>query len=71
LALSPVITQGNYNVEQKGILQLLIKMMETPEKLNKELGSLKCCSLSWAGKFLQSHVGAAKGVHKGFEGLGR
>lgn len=32
---------------------------------------MKCCSLSWRGKFLQSHVGAAKGFHRGFEGLGR
>lgn len=71
LDLSPVITQENYNMGQKGTLRLLIKVMETTEKLNKGLGGWKCCSLGWVGKFLQSLVRAAKWVHRAFEGLGR
>lgn len=71
LDLSPVITQENYNMGQKGTLRLLIKVMETREKLNKGLGGWKCCSLGWVGKFLQSPVRAAKWVHRAFEGLGR
>lgn len=68
--LSPVITQRNYNTEQKGTLQLLIKMLET-DTLSMGLGSLKSSSLGLGGKSLQSHVGAAEGVHRGFEGLGK
>lgn len=51
---------GNYNVEQKGTLQVLIKLLKTTDKLSKGLGVLKYCSLGWVGKSLQSYVGAAK-----------
>lgn len=66
-----VIARGNYNMEQKGTLQLLIKMLKTTDKLSKGLGGLKCCSLGLVGKSLQSRVGFAHGAHGGFKGLGR
>lgn len=60
ISVIPPPPQGNYNVEQKGTLQVLIKLLKTTDKLSKGLGVLKYCSLGWVGKSLQSYVGAAK-----------